>query len=197
MRWAITLLIALASCLAASQPLLENRGGSCRGSICFGNSKLRPFTIKNIGNLIDQYVYEGDELHPPASEIPWTTWDRSTMKRKLRYRAYRTDGLGSGDEDEQIYETDFSVHVEVEVFSRDNLDVYFGGFYPRAAKDKGKDWESSVEGLARGNIYGRRTIFTIHIPANAAKIDYKFNAMWHMLFDPSILRIKLLSQSGR
>ncbi|KAK1963269.1 hypothetical protein LY78DRAFT_660471 [Colletotrichum sublineola] len=178
MRWAITLLIALASCLAASQPLLENRGGSCWGSSCFGNSKPRPFTIKNIGNLINQYVYEGDELHPPASKIPWTTWDQSTMKRKLRYRAYRTDGLGSVDKDKQIHETGFGVHVEVEVSSRDNLDVSFGGFYPRAAKDKGKDSESSVKGLARGNIYGRRTIFTIHIPANAAKIDYKFTATW-------------------
>ncbi|KAK2037315.1 hypothetical protein LZ31DRAFT_560492 [Colletotrichum somersetense] len=71
MRWAITLIIALASFLTASQPLFQKRG-PCWGSSCLGKPRY-DFLVADIDKLINQNSWEGEDEIPSDTDIPWIT----------------------------------------------------------------------------------------------------------------------------
>ncbi|WQF81114.1 hypothetical protein CDEST_06128 [Colletotrichum destructivum] len=176
MLWVITLLLALASCLTASEPLPQAQSRSCLGSLCFGKSKTKPIdvTIPDLESLINKDVYEGDEKIPLYTEIPLITWKGSTRKRHLRYRAWRTESLNEDLDDKQKLE--FMVYLELQVASRDNLWIHFNASYPMSKAEPGVN---ARRGWAPGNpSYSRRTIFTLRLPTNAGQIDYHFDGTW-------------------
>ncbi|TDZ13794.1 hypothetical protein Cob_v013136 [Colletotrichum orbiculare MAFF 240422] len=130
------------------------------------------FSLKDVDALVDKYDYEGqNESNPPSEEILWTDWSGGTATRGLRYRAWRIDGV---NDDIDKTNTDFSVYLQVEVSSKDKLDVRFTGLFQK----DGEDWYAIREGWALGNLYGRRTNFVLLIPGNAAQISYTFEGKW-------------------
>ncbi|KAK1973515.1 hypothetical protein LZ30DRAFT_743320 [Colletotrichum cereale] len=187
MRWAFTLIIALASFLTASQPLFQKRG-LCLGSVCLGKPKTKhyDFIVATIDSLINQYLWEGENEIPSDTDVPWNALPTKSATRKLRYRVWRVDGLGKTIQSkERPWRTkkpkpfayaDFSVYLQVEVTSYDTLDVRFSGLFDD--KNGGRGWESTDKGLAIGSPYGRRTLFVIDIPGNQAETNYFFNGKW-------------------
>ncbi|TQN69338.1 hypothetical protein CSHISOI_06020 [Colletotrichum shisoi] len=180
MLCAITLLLFLASCLAASEPLPQVQSRSCFGSVCFNPFKKRPqVTIPDLESLINNKdSYEGEAEIPLYKDIPLITWEGSTHRRHLSYRVWRTDTLAANPgKDQELY---FTVYLELHVTSKDNLWVQFKAALPRPKrKDEGV---YARKGWARGRPnYGKPTIFTLRLPTKAGvidKIDYQFNGTW-------------------
>ncbi|KAK1974681.1 hypothetical protein LZ30DRAFT_669825 [Colletotrichum cereale] len=70
----------------------------------------------------------------------------------------------------------FTVYLELQVASRDNLFIHFDASYPKSVPEPGMN---SRKGWARGNhSFHKRTIFALKVPTNVSPIDYHFDGTW-------------------